>query len=126
MLNVRANESTEAKKNRLSKMQEYAVNVRANESTKDKKSRLSKMREHAENVRANESTKAKKSRLSKMQEHAVNVRHHCQSLSELINNFHNSVSFWPLYVCSCCDQLWYNHSVLAADRFTLQYPNTVK
>ena len=84
------------------------------------------MREHAESVRLNQSTKAKETRLSKMREHAVNVRHHYQSLPELINNFHHSVTFGPIYVCSCCDQLWYKHSVSPAERFRLQYPNMVK
>ncbi|CAB4001647.1 Hypothetical predicted protein [Paramuricea clavata] len=34
-------------------------------------------------------------------------------------NFHSSVSTGPLYVCSCCDQLWYKHSVSPADRLRL-------
>ena len=34
-----------------------------------------------------------------------------QTLTELISTFHAQVSQGPVYVCSCCDQLWYRHSV---------------
>ena len=39
---------------------------------------------------------------------------HDESLQSLILNFHNVVSKGPLYTCSCCDQLWYKHSVNSA------------
>ena len=82
------------------------------------------MQEHAVNVRANESPEAKKQ--SKMREYPVNNSHHCQTISELIDKFHNSVTFGPLYICSCCDQLWYKHIVSAAERFRFQYLNMVQ
>ena len=34
-----------------------------------------------------------------------------------IAKFHEAVSKGPLYICSCCDQLWYKHSVVHADTF---------
>ena len=34
-----------------------------------------------------------------------------QTLAELVSTFHTKVSQGPVYVCSCCDQLWYRHSV---------------
>lgn len=33
------------------------------------------------------------------------------SPSNLISMFHDIVSRGPLYICTCCDQLWYKHSV---------------
>ena len=39
----------------------------------------------------------------------------------LISNFHDIVSKGPLYICSCCDQLWYKHSVSSAQ--TLRHVN---
>ena len=33
------------------------------------------------------------------------------------------VSKGPLYICTCCDQLWYKHSVSLADNFRLSNPN---
>ena len=32
-------------------------------------------------------------------------------LLRLIDKFHKSVSTSPLYICLCCDQLWYKNSV---------------
>ena len=33
-----------------------------------------------------------------------------------IKKFHEIVNQDPLYICTCCDQLWYKHSVLNADK----------
>ena len=50
-----------------------------------------------------------------------------QTLTEsLIRNFHKSVSTGPLYICTYCDQLWYRHSVSAANQLTLKNPDVVK
>ena len=35
-------------------------------------------------------------------------------LAALIAKFHDIVSQQPSYVCTCCDQLWYRHSVISA------------
>ena len=43
------------------------------------------------------------------------------SEQNLISNFHDIVSKGPMYICSCCDQLWYKHSVRSAD--TLRHVN---
>ena len=37
-----------------------------------------------------------------------------KSIQSLILRFHNIVSQGPLCICTCCDQLWYKHSVLPA------------
>ena len=44
----------------------------------------------------------------------------------LIRNFHESVSTGPLYICTCCDQLWYRHSVPPANQLTLKNPDMMK
>ena len=44
----------------------------------------------------------------------------------LVRKFHDSVSAGPLYICTCCDQLWYKHSVLPADRLRLVIPDITK
>jgi hypothetical protein len=36
-------------------------------------------------------------------------------LKKLISKFHDTVSKGPTYVCTCCDQLWYKHSVSNVD-----------
>ena len=48
------------------------------------------------------------------------------SILELVRNFHSSVSTGPIYVCSCCDQLWYKHSVSPADRLRIINPDIQK
>ena len=44
----------------------------------------------------------------------------------LVKKFHNSISAGPLYICTCCDQLWYKHSVSPADRLRLVNPEMSK
>ena len=46
-----------------------------------------------------------------------------RSIDNLISNFHTIVSKGPLYICTCCDQLWYKHSVSVADNFRSNNPN---
>ena len=75
------------------------------------------------------SLKQRKQRLSLKQKE--NIGNHestdMQTLTEsLIRNFHESVSTGPLYICTCCDQLWYKHSVSPANQLTLKNPDRVK
>ena len=39
------------------------------------------------------------------------------NIDSAISKFHETVAKGPLYVCSCCDQLWYRHSVLSSKKF---------
>lgn len=32
------------------------------------------------------------------------------TVAEEVRKFHAAVSEGPMYICSCCDQLWYQHS----------------
>ena len=32
----------------------------------------------------------------------------------------------PIYICTCCDQLWYKHSVCLADKIRASHPDAVK
>ena len=45
-----------------------------------------------------------------------------KKIGNLISKFHDIVSHGPLYVCSCCDLLWYKHSVSPADKLTNSNP----
>ena len=36
------------------------------------------------------------------------------------------MSSGPLYVCSCCDQLWYKHSITAPKKIRISNPDIVK
>ena len=43
-----------------------------------------------------------------------------------INRFHEIVNQGPLYVCTCCDQLWYKHSVRCTNKLRQSKPDIVK
>ena len=43
-----------------------------------------------------------------------------------IKKFHEIMSEAPLYACSCCDQLWYKHSVMNANQISQSSPFVVK
>ena len=45
----------------------------------------------------------------------LNENHH-------ISKFHEIVSQGPLYICSCCDQLWYKHRVSSANTLKKSNP----
>ena len=49
-----------------------------------------------------------------MKEYWERKHFQCEPLQNLIAKFHNVVSQGPLYICTCCDQLWYKHSVIPA------------
>ena len=48
------------------------------------------------------------------------------SLKDLISKFHRIVNNGPVYVCSCCDQLWYKNGVHSAAKLRERNPNIVK
>ena len=43
-----------------------------------------------------------------------------------INRFHEIINQGPLYVCTCCDQLWYKHSVRCTNKLRQSKPDIVK
>ena len=45
-----------------------------------------------------------------------------KNMDDVIKRFQNIVSQGPLYICSCCDQLWYKHSVSTADKIRKSNP----
>ena len=55
-----------------------------------------------------------------------NTQKQPKSLKDLISKFHRIVNNGPVYVCSCCDQLGYKHSVHSAAKLRERNPNTVK
>ena len=49
-----------------------------------------------------------------------------EPLQSLISKFHDIVSQGPLYICTCCDQLWYRHSVVPAATLKENNPDVQK
>ena len=50
----------------------------------------------------------------------------CDPVADLVAKFHKDVSEGPLFICTCCSQLWYKHSVCLAERTRLSNPNMIK
>ena len=47
-------------------------------------------------------------------------------MEKLISSFDKSISMGPLYICTCCDQLWYRHSVHYANKMRQNNPSATK
>ena len=74
-----------------------------------------------DNIRQSSTTKQnEKTRCQKPKRQKV------RSIAALISRFHNIVSQGPLYICSCCDQLWYKHSVFPAAKLRNSNPAAEK
>ena len=52
----------------------------------------------------------------------LNCDYDDQNMGNLIKKFHAAVSRGPMYICTCCDQLWYKHSVISAQKVRLSNP----
>ena len=111
-----------AEKKRLTNERARQNEKRANESAECRERRLASRRTHQKEKRANESAECREKRLAKQceydQRNNVSV---CNSstVADEIRKFHIAVSSGPLYICSCCDQLWYKHSVTAAKKIRI-------
>lgn len=93
----RQNESAEQRAARLSKQRAYDAEKRKSESITEREIRLSKKRKHTPTVRANESLEAREKRLlHKHQSDKTNCSIATQTVSELINKFHNAITVGPL------------------------------
>ena len=101
------------------------------QNSSPKRKRDAYMRKYRKRARASESLKCQLTTSEKNQ----NIKyqsdlHKGMNTSEakekkieiLISKFHDIVSHGPLYICSCCDQLWYKHSVSSADKVTQSNP----
>ncbi len=88
---------------------------RKNESSEQKEKRLGKKRTYRKLL--------KKTKVS-----STNRDSNIQVSPPSVNNMTelNSVSTGPLYICTCCKQLWYKHSVCPADRLYLVNPDISK
>ena len=100
----RQNESIEKKKTRLAKQRDYQRALRQNESPEQREKRLAKARSYRKLVKETKGLNANMPA-------SKNNRYHNsgENIEQLIRNFHNSVCTGPLYICTCCDQLWYKH-----------------
>ena len=131
-----AKEATEQRNARLAKMREYNNSKRQNETTEQREARLAKERERKRASRKRASSQKQCERKGKCTSHPIRegtsnlvdnyFSHENVDELALVRKFHNSVSGGPVYICTCCDQLWYKHSVSPADRLRLINPDIAK
>jgi hypothetical protein len=130
MKQKRANEtqSPEAKEKRRVYAKQYRKRKQASESSqpsalnieaKQKKRLYAK--EYRKRKQVSESSQpstlsieAKQKKRLHAKEYRKQKRCEVEPLQSLISQFHDVVSQGPLYICTCCDQLWYKHSVIPA------------
>ena len=114
-------------------MKIYMKEKRASESfqtpiqspqSKQKKKQYMKGRRASEGFQSPiQSPQSKQKKRRYMKEYREGKRFQCEPLQNLIAKFHDVVSQGPLYICTCCDQLWYKHSVIAAAALKKNNPN---
>ena len=119
------NESPECKKKSLLKQKQYKRRIHQNETSECRDKRLFHKRQKSKQSRQNESAKSKTRRLSKKQSYLKHKRS-SKSVSELITKFHTAVSEGPMYICTCCNQLWYKHSVCSPEKTRQNNVNMIK
>ena len=53
----------------------------------------------------------------------VEFRKYGRDMKELLNIFNTRIAEGPVYVCTCCQQLWFKHSVFNVDEIYLKKEN---
>ena len=118
---ARLNQTPEARQKRAEYMRGYRPNVLLMQSRKKLV-----IKEHT--IKARKTLKAKEkaceSQSSVMKQYRTNSKASC--IQDLIYKFHNIVSRGPMYICNCCDQLWYRHSVNSAHKLRKPNPSVDK
>ena len=71
---------------------------------------------------ANESADHRQERLANQCQYQDEKNVYNSTLNDEIRKFHANVSRGPEYICSCCNQLWYKHSVITAEKLRLFNP----
>ena len=107
-------ETSENKEKRNRKNKECMKKKRLCETSENKEKRNRKNKECMKKKRLCETSENKEKRSRQNKAYMEKKRSGNQSLQSLIISFHDVVSKGPLYICSCCDQLWYKHSVSPA------------
>ena len=135
-ISKKQNETADQREARLAKMREYDISKKQNETTELREARLAKKCQRMKASRKKASSQKQGERKGDCRSHQtgegfsnpVSSYFPNENIDELalVRKFHNSVSAGPLYICTCCDQLWYKHSVLPAERLKLINPDITK
>ena len=97
---------------------------RANRSAYAKQKEANDKRAHKAKKTLKPKEKACESQSSVMKQYRTNSKASC--IQDFIYKSHNIVSQGPMYICSCCDQLWYRRSVNSAHKLRKANPSVDK
>ncbi|XP_078373061.1 uncharacterized protein LOC144656692 [Oculina patagonica] len=112
MRKKRESETKQQKENRLKESREQNMKNKQTESNEQRERRLKKKRESRRKAKETETKQQKEERLRKRREAYTNRNQ--MSCDELVAIFRELVATGPTFVCTCCDQLWYKHSLVRA------------
>ena len=137
---VNETQSPEAKEKRRVYAKEYRKLKRASESSqpstltieaKQKKRLYSK--EYRKRKQVSESSQPSTLTIEAKQKKRLHAKEYrkqkcceIEPLQSLISQIHDVVSQGPLYICTCCDQLWYKHSVIPVTTLKENNPDVQK
>ncbi|XP_078352155.1 uncharacterized protein LOC144636825 [Oculina patagonica] len=119
----RKSKETETKQQRENRLQERRERYRKSKETETKEQRekrLKTKRELKQRVKETETKQQKEERSIKRRE-AYKAKKGCnndktqKSCDELVVIFRELVASGPTFVCTCCEQLWYKHSLVRTD-----------
>ena len=114
-----SNESAECREKRLLNQRQYQNKRIANESAECRKKRLLNQCQYQKEKLANESADHRQERLAKQRQYQKEKNLYNSTITDEIRKFHANISRGPEYICSCCNQLWYKHSVITAEKLRL-------
>ena len=97
--------------------------MRQYRASKDSPEKRAKRNEYQRSYRQSKASPAKR---AKRNEYQRSCRQSRISVKFSIEKFHETLNQGPFYVCTCCDQLWYKHSVLNANKLRQSIPDIVK
>ena len=142
-ISKRQNETPEQREARLAKecetkraSRKRGSSQKQNETAEQREARIAKNRESARTSRKRALSQKRGEKKGKCSSHqieegtsdSISSYFPNENIDELdiVRKFHNSVSAGLLYICTYCEQLWYEHSVLPADRLKLVNPDITK
>lgn len=121
---------TDTKKRRNTYMKNYRLKRKLDKDAQQndknackKKKKQEYMKQYMKQYRADKASDKRKEEQNKYKKNyrvMKKVQNKEKGLEFHIAKFQEIVSQGPLYICTCCDQLWYKHSVVRADTCTLK------
>ena len=90
-----------------------------NDSAECSEERLLNQCQYQKEKLANESADHRQERLANQHQYQKEKNFYNSTITDKIIKFHANISRGPEYICSCCNELWYKHSVITAEKLGL-------